>query len=380
MNKVITINLAGTAFQLEDAGYEALHGYLERARARLASNPDREEIVSDIERSIGDKFRSRLSAHKNVILASEVGDVLEAMGEIHDESPDEAAAGRGAGTGRSAASGPGAAGASADGPRRLYRVLEGRQLSGVCNGLGIYFNLDPTLVRLGFVALTLAWGAGILLYLVMAIVIPVAETPEQKAAATGEPATAQDFIRRAKQGYYDAVRSVSSDETRREWKRRARQFRHEWDDQADRWRQQWSMPGAAHPGAGLGLPLLSAIHAAIVFALLASVVSLLATGTWFGVALPFGLPVWAALLLLLMFSGFVTWPLKAARHSIYRGLCGTSPGTSLFVLIDVVVWIALIVFFIWIARGHHDDIREAFHNLPTVIRDGVSAIRDWWQG
>lgn len=379
MNKVITINLGGTAFQLEDAGYDALHSYLERARARLAGNPDRDEIISDIERSIGDKFRSRLSAHKNVVLASEVQEVLQEMGEIRDDSGEAGEPPSSAGAEQTSGAGGTGAGSTTGGPRRLYRVLEGRQLSGVCNGLGIYLNLDPTIVRLAFVALTLAWGAGILLYLVMAIVIPVAETPAQKAAAAGEPATAEDFIRRAKQGYYDAMRSVANEDTRREWKRRARQFRREWDDNAARWRYQWSVPPTTHPGAGLGLPLLSAIHAAIVFALLASVVSLLATGAWFGIALPFGLPVWAALLLLLIFSGFFTWPLKAARHSIYRGMYGGSPGTSLFVVTDILVWFVVIAFFVWLARDYHDLIREAFHNLPTVIRDGADAIREWWQ-
>ena len=68
MNKVVTVNLAGTAYQIEDAGYEALHAYLETARQRLNGNPDRDEILSDIERAIGEKFAARLSAHKNVVL------------------------------------------------------------------------------------------------------------------------------------------------------------------------------------------------------------------------------------------------------------------------------------------------------------------------
>jgi hypothetical protein len=52
MNKVITINLGGTAYQLEEGGYDALRAYLEAAAARLQGNPDREEILSDIEGAI----------------------------------------------------------------------------------------------------------------------------------------------------------------------------------------------------------------------------------------------------------------------------------------------------------------------------------------
>ena len=47
-------------------------------------------------------------------------------------------------------------------PRRLYRTRDGRQLGGVCAGLGRYFDLNPTLYRIAFVALALAGGTGIL--------------------------------------------------------------------------------------------------------------------------------------------------------------------------------------------------------------------------
>ena len=58
MNKVVTINLGGTAYQLEEGGYDALRVYLETAGTRLRNNPDRDEILSDIERAIGEKFRA----------------------------------------------------------------------------------------------------------------------------------------------------------------------------------------------------------------------------------------------------------------------------------------------------------------------------------
>ena len=60
MNKVITINLGGTAYQLEEGGYDALRAYLETATARLQGNPDRDEILSDIEQAIAEKFRALL--------------------------------------------------------------------------------------------------------------------------------------------------------------------------------------------------------------------------------------------------------------------------------------------------------------------------------
>lgn len=56
--------------------------------------------------------------------------------------------------------------------KRLIRVNNGKMICGVCAGIGKYFNIDPTLVRLGFVVLTCFAGGGLLAYLVAAIIIP----------------------------------------------------------------------------------------------------------------------------------------------------------------------------------------------------------------
>ena len=61
---------------------------------------------------------------------------------------------------------------ASDSRRRLYRSKDERMLFGICGGLGTYFDLDPTLVRLLFVLLTLATGIGLIVYLVMAIIMP----------------------------------------------------------------------------------------------------------------------------------------------------------------------------------------------------------------
>jgi phage shock protein C len=59
--------------------------------------------------------------------------------------------------------------------RRLVRIHHGRKIAGVCNGLGAYFGVDPTVVRLLWIALILAFGAGILIYLLLWIVMPLSD-------------------------------------------------------------------------------------------------------------------------------------------------------------------------------------------------------------
>lgn len=57
--------------------------------------------------------------------------------------------------------------------KRLYKSRRDRKLFGVCGGLGDYFSLDPTVVRLLFIFMTiLSVGTGILLYIAMAIFVP----------------------------------------------------------------------------------------------------------------------------------------------------------------------------------------------------------------
>jgi len=56
--------------------------------------------------------------------------------------------------------------------RRLYRSRTDRMIGGVCSGLGKYFTIDPTIVRLVFVVTALMGGPGLLAYLILLIVVP----------------------------------------------------------------------------------------------------------------------------------------------------------------------------------------------------------------
>lgn len=57
--------------------------------------------------------------------------------------------------------------------KKLYKIEEGKILCGVCGGIAEYFNIDPTLVRLGFVLLSAAGGSTLLVYIIGAIIMPV---------------------------------------------------------------------------------------------------------------------------------------------------------------------------------------------------------------
>jgi len=56
--------------------------------------------------------------------------------------------------------------------KKLVRIVEGKVVAGVCSGLGSYFAIDPTIIRLIFIFITIFGGSGILLYLVLWLIIP----------------------------------------------------------------------------------------------------------------------------------------------------------------------------------------------------------------
>lgn len=56
--------------------------------------------------------------------------------------------------------------------KRLYKSDVNRTIAGVCGGIGEYFNIDPTLIRLAWIIFCFAGGSGILAYIIAAIAIP----------------------------------------------------------------------------------------------------------------------------------------------------------------------------------------------------------------
>ena len=185
MQKVITINLNGTAFQLDELGYDELRAYLEYAESQLSGNPDAQEILRDLEQSVAEKCQRLLGPGKSVVATAEIAQILREIGPVEN-------AGFAAWPPPSAS----AATPSAPPPKRLYQIREGAMVSGVANGLAAYFNVDPTIVRIAFIAVAFVemlnydrppfFAIG--LYVLMMFLVPYAKTSEQRAAAQGASA------------------------------------------------------------------------------------------------------------------------------------------------------------------------------------------------
>lgn len=56
--------------------------------------------------------------------------------------------------------------------KKLYKSQGDRKLCGVCGGLGEFFGIDASLIRLGWIVFCMLGGSGVLAYIIAAIVIP----------------------------------------------------------------------------------------------------------------------------------------------------------------------------------------------------------------
>ena len=56
--------------------------------------------------------------------------------------------------------------------RKLFKSSTNRMLCGVCGGIGEYFNIDPTVIRILWIVFSILGGSGILAYIIAAIIIP----------------------------------------------------------------------------------------------------------------------------------------------------------------------------------------------------------------
>jgi phage shock protein PspC (stress-responsive transcriptional regulator) len=393
MNKVITINLNGNAYPLEESGYEALRTYSEDAARALEGNPDRDEIIADIEQSIADKFRSLLGANKTVVASKEVERIIVEMGPVEGGVPGSEAGPAGAGSSGGAAAHGGPAGtapAAGGSVRRLYRIRDGAMLGGVCNGLAVYFGVDVTIIRIVFVLLAFVSGIGALAYLIMMIVVPRANTPEEMAAATGSPSTAQEFIRRAREGYYEGMKSFRSRREHREWRRKFKQemrgwrqsFKEEMRANADQWRRNWHWHWTRHPAYGrrpyVATPFVSLLKTLVDVAFLFVVVSLLATRAAFGFHLPGGMHLWLALIILFVAYHVLTWPLRAMKHAYGCGAWGPFVFRPAVLILDFLIWAAVVGFILWYGIHHSQQAHEFIDKIPPAVHDGVDSFRAWW--
>jgi phage shock protein PspC (stress-responsive transcriptional regulator) len=173
MKITVSISLGGYSFHIDEDAFAELKMYLKNLEMHFASEESSSEILSDIEARLAELFRSRITGYKQVINIDDVRQAISVMGTPEDISDNETTSAREK--------------FATPGYHRMYRDTEHRMIGGVCAGIGAYWDIDPLIVRIIFLALTFAGGIGALIYLILYIVLPEARTTAQKIEMKGEP-------------------------------------------------------------------------------------------------------------------------------------------------------------------------------------------------
>ncbi|MES2890526.1 MAG: PspC domain-containing protein [Bacteroidota bacterium] len=175
MKQVININFHGQVVPIEVSAFELLKNYTDSLSRYFANEEGKEEIINDIESRIGELFQERLKKGATCITDDDVNAIIKSMGRPEEfEDADEPSSARQ--SSQSAASEPFVVGTTKN--KRLVRTENDKVIGGVCGGLANYFGMDPMIVRIIFVIVAMAFGTGLLAYLILWIAVPSSASAE----------------------------------------------------------------------------------------------------------------------------------------------------------------------------------------------------------
>jgi phage shock protein PspC (stress-responsive transcriptional regulator) len=174
----VTARLNRSTFQFEEAAFARLEEYLADAARTLQDNPDKAEILADLEQAVADQCAKRMQPGQGVVTLTELQPALEEIGSVQVPGGTDPADR-----------------AAPDRTRSLRQISEGAVISGVCLGLARYFGLDVTLLRIVSVLLLfVSGGAMILVYLVLMLLLPYAPAERGGAPVRTIPARSRQFV------------------------------------------------------------------------------------------------------------------------------------------------------------------------------------------
>ena len=160
----ITVSLNRSTLQFDEPSFVRLENYLADAVRALAQNPDRHEILADLEQAIADRCLQRLSADQTVVSLTTLEAVLAEVGEVRDTVSETSSSQYEYIPRDTPAS-----------TKRLEQLNEGAILSGICAGIARYLDFDVIWVRIVMVILTVLSGfTAVLIYALLMLLIPIA--------------------------------------------------------------------------------------------------------------------------------------------------------------------------------------------------------------
>lgn len=208
MNKTLSVNIGGYIFNIEEDAYALLRDYLDAIASYFAGHEGSDEIIMDIEARIAELFNERLGSDRQVVLHTDVDEVITIMGKPEQYAEAEANEENNAGpTNKSKKT-------RNNDNRRFYRDPDNSIIGGVASGFSHYFGWDPLILRAIFILLAFT-SIGIPLYIILWILVPAAATTAEKLKMKGEKINVENISKKINEEM-DNVKSKFSNENRNE--------------------------------------------------------------------------------------------------------------------------------------------------------------------
>lgn len=198
MNKTIIININSIVFHIEEEAYEVLRSYMIDIKKHFGKSSDSQEILQDIENRIAEMFSEKIKiGRKEVISLEDVNLVINQMGKVSDFEGEEDEISEETNQPQSEYSDSSQSTASTTGSstmeKKLMRNPDDKVFGGVCSGLAAYFGIETKWMRLIFACFFLFGGSGVMIYVILWMVMPVAVSRADKMAMKGESPNLQNF-------------------------------------------------------------------------------------------------------------------------------------------------------------------------------------------
>ncbi|MBA9072494.1 phage shock protein PspC (stress-responsive transcriptional regulator) [Flavobacterium gossypii] len=191
MNKTVNINLGGMFFHIDEDAYQKLNRYFDAVKRSLSNSTGKDEIMKDIEMRIAELLTEKNRGDKQVVGIKDVEEVITVMGQPEDYRIDDDGAPEPSYNYST----------SAKKSRKLYRDKDNAMVGGVLSGFGHYLGIDALWLRIIMVILLLGFGTGFLIYVILWILMPAANTTTEKLEMTGEPVTISNIERKVREEF-----------------------------------------------------------------------------------------------------------------------------------------------------------------------------------
>ena len=222
MKKTFNINVAGFPFIIDDDAYTLLDNYLQTIENAFAGNDETRELANDIESRVAELLMERTSTNSPIVSVADVEEVISRVGQPEEIMEEDETISIKTPGGDNAAK-EDAKNAATPPPyippvtpikKKLFRDPQNTMIGGVCSGLAWYLNMDPTIVRLLTVLITMvSMFSGAIAYLILMLVVPEAKTPLERMQMMGEEPTVKNIGKTLTDNFRDDNTSASPQKT-----------------------------------------------------------------------------------------------------------------------------------------------------------------------